>query len=61
MVEFKAYDEIALMTLSADENLAARGNFEEFIFDYELIRDSTANYDKNNMLGRGGFGEVYNV
>eukprot|EP00253_Pinus_taeda_P013012 PITA_13012 len=42
-----------------DENLAARGNFEEFIFDYELIRDSTANFERKNMLGRGGFGEVY--
>eukprot|EP00253_Pinus_taeda_P023922 PITA_23922 len=42
-----------------DENLAARGNFEEFIFDYELLRYSTANFDRNNMLGRGGFGEVY--
>lgn len=42
-----------------DENLAARGNFEEFIFDYELLRCSTANFDRNNILGRGGFGEVY--
>lgn len=42
-----------------DENLAARGNFEGLLFDYEVIRDSTANFDRNNMLGRGGFGEVY--
>lgn len=42
-----------------DENLAVRGNFEEFIFDYEVLRDSTANFDRKNMIGRGGFGEVY--
>ena len=54
-------DKIALMTLSIDENLAARGNFEGLLFDYEVIKHSTANFDRNNMLGRGGFGEVYKV
>ena len=60
-VVFNAYDKIALMTLSIDANLAARGNFEEFSFDYEVIRDSTANFERNNMLGRGGLGAIYRL
>eukprot|EP00253_Pinus_taeda_P008027 PITA_08027 len=43
----------------ADENLAPRGYFEQVNFDYEILRNSTANFGGNNMLGKGGFGEVY--
>jgi hypothetical protein len=49
------------MMLCADENLAARGNFEQFLFDYEVLREATGNFDRNNMLGKGGYGEVYKV
>lgn len=44
-----------------DENLDARENFEQFILDYEVLRNSTVNFDRNNILGRGGFGVVYKV
>eukprot|EP00253_Pinus_taeda_P001528 PITA_01528 len=43
----------------ADENLVARGNFGQIFFNYKVLRDSTRNFDRNNMLGKGGFGEVY--
>ena len=43
------------------ENVAARGNFEQYVFDYEVLRDSTGNFDRDKMLGRGGFGEVFKV
>eukprot|EP00253_Pinus_taeda_P003137 PITA_03137 len=35
------------------------GDFEQVIFNYELMRDVTGNFDRKHMLGRGGFGEVY--
>jgi len=61
LVVFHGYDKIAFMMLCADENLAARGNFEQFLFDYEVLREATGNFDGNNMLGKGGYGEVYKV
>eukprot|EP00253_Pinus_taeda_P012391 PITA_12391 len=42
-----------------DENFGPRGNFGQVFFDYKLLRDSTGNFDRTNMLGKGGFGEVY--
>ena len=47
--------------LCVDENSAARENFEQFLFDYEFMREATGNFNRNNMLGKGGFGEVYKV
>jgi serine/threonine protein kinase len=42
-----------------DKNLDARGSFGQVSFDYKVLRDSTGNFDRKNMLGKGGFGEVY--
>eukprot|EP00253_Pinus_taeda_P004853 PITA_04853 len=42
-----------------DVNLPARENFEQFLFDYEVMREATGNFNRSNMLGKGGFGEVY--
>eukprot|EP00253_Pinus_taeda_P004252 PITA_04252 len=42
-----------------DVNLAARENFEQFLFDYEVMREATGNFNRNNIIGKGGFGEVY--
>eukprot|EP00253_Pinus_taeda_P021937 PITA_21937 len=42
-----------------DVNLATRENFEQFLFDYEVMREATGNFNRNNMVGKGGFGEVY--
>eukprot|EP00253_Pinus_taeda_P032257 PITA_32257 len=50
---------IVVLMLCADKNLDARGNFGEVLFEYKVLRDSTGNFDRNNMLGKGGFGEVY--
>jgi hypothetical protein len=47
------------MVLFADENLT-RGR-EYIFFEYEVLRDSTRNFDINNMLGKGVFSEVYKV
>eukprot|EP00253_Pinus_taeda_P018363 PITA_18363 len=44
---------------TTDDNFAARENFEQFVFDYEVLRQVTHDFDENNMLGKGGFGEVY--
>ena len=52
---------IVILMLCADKNLAASENFGEFFFDYKVLRDSTGNFDRSNMLGKGGFGEVYKV
>lgn len=41
-----------------DDNLTAvKESFE--VFDYEVLKNSTGNFKRNNVIGRGGFGEVY--
>ena len=45
----------------ADEKLSARRNFDQFLFDFEFLEESTGAFDINNMLDKGGFGEVYQV
>jgi len=52
---------IVVVMLSADKNLDASGNFGQVFFDYKVLRDSTGNFNSNNMLGKGGSGEVYKV
>jgi len=61
LVVLKRYEKIAIMVLFADENLTTRGHFEYIFFEYEVLRDSTRNFDINNMLGKGVFSEVYKV
>ena len=60
-VVFDPNEKIVLLMLWADENFAARGNLETTIFNYEVLRDSTRNFDRNNMVGKEGFREVYKV
>ena len=52
---------VVIVMLSPDKNIDARGNFGEVYFDYKILRDATGNFDRNNMLGKGEFGEVYKV
>lgn len=49
-----------------DEKAIPKGNFEHgadenvpVLYDYEVLRQSTGNFHRNNILGKGGFGEVY--
>lgn len=55
------YDKKKIIMVCADVNLATRENFEQFLFDYEIMREATGNFNRNNILGKGGFGEVYKV
>jgi len=41
--------------------LAAAETFEQVIFEYDVLRDATENFDNANLLGKGGYGEVYKV
>ncbi|XP_059077443.1 cysteine-rich receptor-like protein kinase 42 isoform X2 [Cryptomeria japonica] len=43
-----------------EEDLDAREVIEQVtIYNYETLRDATANFNPSNLLGKGGFGEVY--
>ncbi|KAH9290254.1 hypothetical protein KI387_034371 [Taxus chinensis] len=42
-----------------EEDVAARETFEQVIFYYDVLKDATADFDVKNLLGKGGFGEVY--
>uniref|UniRef100_A0A0D6QRZ0 Protein kinase domain-containing protein n=1 Tax=Araucaria cunninghamii TaxID=56994 RepID=A0A0D6QRZ0_ARACU len=44
---------------TTEGDLAARETFEQVIFDYEVLKDATENFGGRNLLGKGGFGEVY--
>ncbi|KAH9295915.1 hypothetical protein KI387_039503 [Taxus chinensis] len=40
-------------------NLGGRQTIEQVFSDYEVVRNATDNFDGRNLVGKGGFGEVY--
>ncbi|KAH9295910.1 hypothetical protein KI387_039498, partial [Taxus chinensis] len=40
-------------------NLGGRQTIGQVFSDYEVVRNATDNFDGRNLVGKGGFGEVY--